>query len=113
MAHPTVPRSRRARMWLSLKMYCVAPRVTSEPRVPPQHVTVFFAVLLTKSLALLPEEPSTTGGGCALPLSGTTVTVAIPLAVASAWDTAVMFTVVVIVLPRLSDFVGTALGATY
>jgi hypothetical protein len=50
--------------------------------------------------------------GSVLALSGTIVTVEVPLALASAWDTAVMVKVVVTELPRLSDFVGTALGAT-
>src|SRR5580704_1870711 len=94
-------------------MYCTPPRLTSEPSVPPQHVMVFFAVLFTKSLALLPEDPSSTGTGWALALLGAIVTVEVPLAVVSACETAVMGTVVVTVLPLLSDFVGTALGATY
>jgi hypothetical protein len=43
-AHP-LDRSVHARMWLLLRMYCVPPRVTSDPSVPPQHVIVFPLVL--------------------------------------------------------------------
>jgi hypothetical protein len=50
---------------------------------------------------------------CAFPLPGWIVTVAIPDCEAFACETAVMVTVVVMLPPLPSDFVGTPLGATY
>ena len=44
---PSAAVSLLASTWLLLKMYCVPPRVTSEPSVPPQHVIVCAAALMT------------------------------------------------------------------
>ena len=105
--------SLRARMCVLLKMYCVPPRVTREPNVPPQHVIVCAAVFVLESFAFPPEAPSSMAPACALSFAGWMVTVAEPESALFAWETAVTVTVVVTLPPLPSDFVGTPLGATY
>src|SRR5712664_3918619 len=94
-------------------MYCVPPRTTSAPKVPPQQVIVCAEVLVLKSLASPPEVPNTMAPDWACSFAGTTVTVAVPDAELLTCDTALTVTVVVTLPPLLSDFVGTPLGATY
>jgi hypothetical protein len=94
-------------------MYCVPPRVTSEPNVAPQHVIVCVVVFVLESLAFPPDVPNRIAPDCAFWFPGWMVTVALPEAELFACETALTVTVVVILLPLPSDFVGTPLGATY
>src|SRR4029077_18021137 len=94
-------------------MYCVPPRVTSEPSVPPQQVIVCVDVFVLESLAFPPEVPSSTAPACAFWFPGWMMTVADPDAALFACEAALTFTVVAILLPLPSDVVGTPLGATY
>src|SRR5216683_1030820 len=105
--------SLRASMCVLLRMYCVPPRVTSEPRVPPQHVIVFVDVFVLESLAFPPEVPSSIAPNCTFWFSGRIVTVAAPDAELFACETALTVTVVAMLPPLPLDFVGTPLGATY
>jgi hypothetical protein len=66
-----------------------------------------------KSFAFPPEVPSTMAPDCASSFAGMTVTIAVPDAELLTCDTALTVTVVVILPPLPSDFVGTPLGATY
>src|SRR5713226_367845 len=94
-------------------MYCVPPRVTSEPNVAPQHVIVCVVVLVLESLAFPPDVPTWIAPDCAFWFPGWIVTVALPEAELFACETALTVKVVVMLLPLPSDFVGTPLGATY
>jgi hypothetical protein len=96
-----------------LRIYCVPPRVTSEPNVAPQHVIVFVAVFVLESLAFPPDVPNSIVPVWAFWFPGWMVTVALPDAELFTCETALTVTVVVMLLPLLSDFVGTPLGATY
>src|SRR4029077_10049401 len=94
-------------------MYCAPPRVTSEPNVAPQHVIVCVVVFVLESLAFPPEVPNSIVPDCAFWFPGWMVTVAEPDAELFACETALTVTVVVILPPLPSVFVGTPLGATY
>jgi hypothetical protein len=112
IASPATPASLRASTWLLLKINKLPPRVTNDPKVPPQQVIA--PALFTKSFALLPVVPNSTGKLCEFALSGNIVTVELPFTAVSACDTAITVTVVGFVsIVVLSNFVGTALGATY
>src|ERR1700687_5847021 len=112
MGSPSCAISLRASMCVLLRMYCVPPRVTNEPSVPPQQVIVCVDVLVLESLAFPPEVPSSIAPDCAFSFPGWMVTVAVPDP-ELACETALTVTVVVMLLPFPLGFVGTPLGATY
>jgi hypothetical protein len=97
-------------MCVLLRMYSVPPRLTKEPSVPPQQVIVCADAFVLESLAFPPEVPRLMAPDCALSLPGSMVTVAVPELEPA---TALTVTVVVMLPPLPSDFVGTPLGATY
>src|SRR5713226_5034443 len=85
-------RSDRARMCVLLRMYCVPPRTTSDPSVPPQHVMVL--PLVEESLAFPPVVPRMIGKFCAASFGvcASMVTAADADFVASACDSTVTVT---------------------
>src|SRR5450432_1937250 len=88
-------------------MYCVPPRTTSEPNVPPQQNPLFVSFIFP------PDVPNFTAPLCAFLFGEVTVTIAVATALLFACDIPVTVTVATMLSPLPSDLVGTPLGATY